>query len=61
MGEHSEVYVAFDTAKLKHAVAVAEGGRRRDPVCRGDREPASDDRAADQEAGAALQEAAGVL
>ncbi len=26
-GEHSEVYVAFDTAKLKHAVAVAEGGR----------------------------------
>ena len=27
MGEHSEVYVAFDTAKLKHAVAIAEGGR----------------------------------
>lgn len=27
MGEHSEVYVAFDTAKLKHAVAVADGGR----------------------------------
>jgi len=27
MGEDSEVYVAFDTAKLKHAVAVAEGGR----------------------------------
>src|SRR5215468_2365519 len=27
MGEHSEVYVAFDTAKLRHAVAVAEGGR----------------------------------
>jgi transposase len=27
MGEHSEAYVAFDTAKLKHAVAVAEGGR----------------------------------
>lgn len=27
MGEHSEVYVAFDTAKLKHAMAVAEGGR----------------------------------
>lgn len=27
MGEHSEVYVAFDTAKLKHAVALAEGGR----------------------------------
>ena len=27
MGERSEVYVAFDTVKLKHAVAVAEGGR----------------------------------
>lgn len=27
MGEHSEVYVGFDTAKLKHAVAVAEAGR----------------------------------
>jgi transposase len=27
MGEHSEVYVAFDTAKLKHAVAIAEAGR----------------------------------
>lgn len=27
MEEHSEVYVGFDTAKLKHAVAVAEGGR----------------------------------
>lgn len=27
MGEHSEVYVAFDTAKLKHAVAIAEGVR----------------------------------
>jgi transposase len=27
MGEHSEVFVAFDTAKQKHAVALAEGGR----------------------------------
>lgn len=27
MGEHSEVYVGFDTAKLKHAVALAERGR----------------------------------
>ena len=27
MGEHSKVYLAFDTAKLKHPVAVAEGGR----------------------------------
>jgi transposase len=28
MGKYSEVYVAFDTAKLKHAVAIAEGGRQ---------------------------------
>ena len=28
MGEHSEVFVAFDTAKLKHAVAIAEAGRK---------------------------------
>src|SRR5262245_16963022 len=27
MGEHSEVFVAFVTAKLKHAVAIAEAGR----------------------------------
>lgn len=27
MGKYSEAYVAFDTAKLKHAVAIAEGGR----------------------------------
>jgi len=27
MGEHSEVFVAFDVAKKKHAVAIAEGGR----------------------------------
>ena len=28
MGKYSEGFVAFDTAKLKHAVAIAEGGRR---------------------------------
>lgn len=28
MGKYSEVYVAFDTAKLKHAVAIADGGRQ---------------------------------
>jgi transposase len=28
MGEYSEAFVAFDAAKLKHAVAVAEGSRR---------------------------------
>jgi hypothetical protein len=27
MGEYSEAFVAFDTAKTKHAVAIADGGR----------------------------------
>jgi transposase len=27
MGEYSEAFVAFDTAKVKHAVAIADGGR----------------------------------
>ena len=27
MAEYSEVFVAFDVAKRKHAVAIAEGGR----------------------------------
>ena len=27
MGEYIEAFVAFDVAKMKHAVAVAEGGR----------------------------------
>jgi hypothetical protein len=27
MGEYHEAFVAFDVAKMKHAVAVAEGGR----------------------------------
>ena len=27
MAEYSEVFVAFDTAKMKHAVAIAEPGR----------------------------------
>jgi transposase len=27
MGDHSEVYVAFDTSKLRNAVAIADGGR----------------------------------
>jgi hypothetical protein len=27
MGEYYEAFVAFDVAKMKHAVAVAEGGR----------------------------------
>ena len=28
MEKHSEVFVAFDVAKKKHAVAIAEGGRQ---------------------------------
>ena len=28
MKEYSEAFVAFDVAKAKHAVAIAEGGRR---------------------------------
>lgn len=28
MEEYSEAYVAFDTSKTKHAVAIADGGRR---------------------------------
>jgi transposase len=27
MGEYSEAFVAFDVAKRKHAVAIADGGR----------------------------------
>lgn len=27
MGEYSQAFVAFDVAKMKHAVAIAEGGR----------------------------------
>jgi transposase len=27
MKEYSEAFVAFDVAKTKHAVAIAEGGR----------------------------------
>jgi hypothetical protein len=28
MGEYSEAFVAFDVAKRKHAVAIAESGRK---------------------------------
>ena len=27
MGEYSEAFVAFDVSKMKHAVAIADGGR----------------------------------
>jgi transposase len=28
MSDHSEAFVAFDTSKLRHSVAIAEGGRK---------------------------------
>ena len=28
MGDHSEVFIGIDTAKLRNAVAIAEAGRR---------------------------------
>ena len=31
MGKYIEVFVAFDVAKKKHAVAIAEGGRNPAP------------------------------
>ncbi len=34
MGEYNEAFVAFDVAKMKHAVTVAEGPRRRGPIPR---------------------------
>jgi hypothetical protein len=27
MGKYSDAFVAFDTSKTKHAVAIADGGR----------------------------------
>jgi transposase len=36
MGKYSEAFVAFDVAKKKHAIAIAEGGPDgRSPVSRG--------------------------
>ena len=31
MSDHSEAFVAFDTSKLRNAVAIADGGRRDEP------------------------------
>ncbi len=52
MGKYSEVFVAFDVAKRKHAVAIAEGGRTGEVRFLGDVEnsPAAD-RADDQKTG----------
>jgi hypothetical protein len=32
MGEYSELFVAFDVARKKHAVAIAGGGGRRGEI-----------------------------
>ena len=56
MEKHSEVFVAFDVAKKKHAVAIAEGGRtRRSSVSRRCGEQSAADRADDQEAGGPIE------
>ena len=31
MSDHSEAFVAFDTSKLRNAVAIADGGRGEEP------------------------------
>jgi hypothetical protein len=55
MGEYSEAFVAFDTAKVKHAVAIANGGRGGEVrFCRRGRQHAGDGRAADPETGRAV-------
>ena len=52
MGKYSEVFVAFDVAKKKHAVAIAEGGRAGEVrFSRRCREQSFADRADDQEIG----------
>jgi transposase len=51
MEEYSEAFVAFDVAKKKHAVAIAEGGRGGEVRFVGEVEESCDDRADDQEAG----------
>ena len=58
MGEYSEAFVAFDVAKKKHAVAIAEGGRTARSGCRRGGEQACGNRADDQEAGQAAWPAA---
>ena len=49
MSNHSEAFVAFDTSKLRNAVAIAEAVGGRGAVSRRDREH----RGGDGEAGAA--------
>jgi hypothetical protein len=46
MGEYSEAFVAWDVAKKKHAVALAEGGRTGEVrfVCEVENSPAANER-----------------
>ena len=62
MGKYSGVFVAFDVAKKKHAVAIAEGGRTGEVRFLGDVEnsPAAD-RANDREVGGPIRAAACLL
>jgi hypothetical protein len=41
MGEYGEAFVAFDVAQMKHAVALAEGGRTGEVRFLGIRRPAA--------------------
>jgi transposase len=59
MGKYIEVFVAFDVAKKKHAVAIADGERTGEvPVSRRRREQPVADRANDQEIGGPIRSAA---
>jgi transposase len=51
MGKYSEVFVAFDVAKKKHAVTIAEGGRTGEVRFMGDVEQSCADRGDDQKTG----------
>jgi transposase len=56
MGKHSEVFVAFDVAKKKHAVAIAEGGRRGgSPISWRCRKQSVADRTHDQKTGGSVR------
>ena len=56
MGKHSEVFVAFDVAKKKHAVAIAEPvGPEKSGSLATSRTSASD-RADDQEIGGTIRQ-----
>ena len=59
MGKYIEVFVAFDVAKKKHAVAIAgRGADGRSPISRRRREQPVADRANDQEIGGPIRSAA---